>query len=137
MAERFWGKVNADGVCWEFDAKPDKKGYCTFKTSGTDGRANHMAHRWSWEYLIGPIPPGMTLDHRCRNKKCVCPDHLEVVTRTENTMRGYNPISKNARKTHCKHGHPLDPSNVHMVSKPGRAPYRECQTCRKERNRAA
>lgn len=45
------------------------------------------AHRWAYEFLVGEIPEGLTLDHLCRNKACVMPDHLEPVTQAENHRR--------------------------------------------------
>jgi hypothetical protein len=63
----------------------DKDGYGRFT------RRNEVtgvpAHRWVWEQVRGPIPPGMELDHTCRTRLCVNPRHLEVVTRTENNQR--------------------------------------------------
>lgn len=49
-----------------------------------------LAHRWFYEQVKGPIPAGYQLDHLCRNRRCVNPAHLEVVTRRENMRRGAN-----------------------------------------------
>lgn len=96
------------GVIW--DAKQQKKVY---------------AHRWSYEYFIGPIPEGWEIDHLCRNRACVNPDHLEAVTHRENILRGTAPPAVNINKTHCPKGHAL--SGANLKRKPNG--HRECRTC--------
>jgi hypothetical protein len=73
----------------------------------------------------------LTLDHLCRNKACVNPAHLEPVTNRENVLRGVGLSAENARKTHCKRGHPLSGDNV-VVSKGGRK--RRCVACERLRD---
>jgi len=82
--------------------------------------------------LVGPIPAGLQLDHLCRNRACVRPDHLEPVRSRENTLRGFGPSAINARKTVCAHGHPFDEANT------GRSPNgrRFCRECGRIRARA-
>ena len=70
-----------------------------------------LAHRWSYEHHVGPIPEGLTVDHLCRNTSCVNPEHMEVVTREENAYRG----SRNKDKTHCDKGHELTAANVYVA----------------------
>ncbi len=82
--ESFFSKVDAVGICWEW-TRATHKGYGRF--IAPDER-RWLAHRWCWEYLVGPIPDGLVLDHLCENKACVNPDHLEVVTQGENARRG-------------------------------------------------
>lgn len=91
-----------------------------------------LAHRVLYEGLVGPIPEGLTLDHLCRNSLCVNPAHMEITTLRENILRGNQPPARNARKTHCKHGHPLSGANVRHHA--GRT-ERVCRTCEREYGR--
>lgn len=130
--ERFLRHVNqTPGECHEWLGRIDKYGYGQFLPAG-GRRANQMgAHRWSYEHFVGPIPDGFQIDHLCRNRKCVNPEHLEAVTPRENVLRSLNPPAMNAKKTHCLHGHPFDAENT--VRSGNR---RICKTCRRARNLA-
>lgn len=86
VSERLWEKVEIVGTCWLWTARPSKNGYGGISLGGQ--RAPRVyAHRLAYELLVGPIPPGLVLDHLCFNKLCVNPDHLEPVTAAENTRR--------------------------------------------------
>jgi hypothetical protein len=88
-----------------------------------------MAHRWGYERLVGPVPAGLEIDHLCRVKACVNPDHLEPVPHAVNIQRGTGPLAENAAKTHCIHGHPLAGANLYQrIDARG---GRECRTCRR------
>lgn len=89
------------------------------------------AHKAAYLLLVGPVPEGLEIDHKCRNRACVNPDHLEPVTHRENFVRGAGPAltSKRLRaRTHCKQGHPLDGANL-ILQKNGKRNCREC--CRR------
>jgi len=94
--------------CWLWTASLNDSGYGQVNPGG---RGNPLrAHRVLYEALVGPIPKGMTIDHLCRNRSCVRPDHMEIVTRAENVRRGVGGQMTHLRalaKTHCKRGHLL------------------------------
>jgi hypothetical protein len=93
----------------------------------------YCAHRIAWSRVHGPIPPGLVVDHLCRNKLCVNVDHLDLVTEQTNILRGRSQSAINARKTKCKRGHPLDGDNLRINSKGAR----QCRTCDKKREMAS
>lgn len=76
--------VDPETGCWNFTGSVSKDGY---GRRSFDGKMT-TAHRSVYEQLRGPIPDGLDLDHLCRNRRCVNPDHLEPVTRRVNVMRG-------------------------------------------------
>lgn len=101
--ERAWARVRKTATCWFWVGSIANNGYGVIRRKGTETRA----HRYFYKLLRGEIPKGLVLDHLCRNRACVRPDHLDPVTNVENVMRGINPPAVNARRTHCKEGHPL------------------------------
>lgn len=123
--ERFFAKVqigNPDG-CWRWIGYTNPGGYGLFRPTG-QGRTQ-VAHRWAWEYIKGPVPEDLTLDHLCRVRNCVNPAHLEPVTMRVNVLRGISPAAQHAQQTHCKHGHEFTPANTIKRTDGGR----ECRTC--------
>lgn len=89
------------------------------------------AHRISYEHFTGPIPAGLHLDHLCRNRACVNPEHCEPVTCRENVRRGEGIAAKHMAKTHCIQGHELSVSNLYRTRKG----HRVCRTCALAANR--
>lgn len=129
---RFWEKVDKDtDDCWRWTATLNPGGYGQF----WNGAKLVSAHRWAYEHLVGPIPDGLQLDHLCRVRNCVRPDHLEPVTHRENGLRGISPNAVNAAKTHCKHGHEFTPENTIVRTGKGRS-GRECRECKRQKDRA-
>ena len=82
--ERFRSHVEVVGDCWEWTGRIDRYGYGEFKFGGV----KHKAHRWIYERLNYKLETGWIVDHLCRNRRCVRPSHLELVTAKENTRRG-------------------------------------------------
>lgn len=112
--------------CWEYQGYKGKYGYGLYTKLVNDKRP--LAHRFFYENHKGPIPDGLVLDHLCRNRGCVNPDHLEPVTMSVNVHRGLGPAAKNALKTQCKRGHSLSVENVYLTKTKGR----QCRPCRRQ-----
>lgn len=131
VIERFVGRVHvSEDGCWEWRGYIRKDGYGGVSKGGRW----MLAHRASYELFRGPIPEGMGLDHLCRVRSCVHPNHLEAVSQRENVLRSpVAPAAVNAHKTHCHKGHPLEGDNVYLNQRSDRpSPSRICKTCRKE-----
>ncbi len=132
MPDRFWSKVNKlDDGCWEWMGSISLTGYGQFSRDGK----TMLAHRVAYIWAKGEIPEGLEIDHLCRNRKCVNPSHMELVTRSENIRRGLLPeIGRKygESKTHCPQGHPYSEQNTYH--RPDR-PSRDCKICRKEASR--
>lgn len=121
---RFWPKVVPTGFCWNWIAGSTHDGYGRIEIAGK----KKLAHRLAYEYLVGPIPEGLVIDHLCRNRACVNPDHLEPVTVKVNTHRAMSPNLRAFRSGICKRGHRLDEGRIHPVTG-----YRSCRVCVLER----
>lgn len=142
--ERFMLRVQVSPTgCWLWNGPINPGGYGT--TSFRGGCAK--AHRVSYLLHRGEIPDGLQLDHLCRVRHCVNPDHLEPVTNQENASRGLTGDNHRS-KTHCPKGHPYDEENTRLVpAKTGTGrQWRLCVTCvramkreseRRRRQRAA
>ena len=129
--ERFMKYVSPEPNCgcWLWTGFSDKDGYGKFWIN--ERKMSVAAHRVSYELYASKIPDGHVIDHMCRVRSCVNPDHLRVVTQLINVRENNSsPCSLNARKTHCKHGHELTEENVCLV-RDGRA----CKVCIKLRMR--
>lgn len=138
LEERFWNKVDKGSDpngCWLWMGIRINSGYGRIMSEGR----HQLVHRVSYQLAVGSIPPDMVIDHLCRNRLCVNPQHLEPVTQHENNQRAIPFMSAAAKKrhkeapplTHCPSGHPYTPDNIYIVA--GR---RRCKTCQKARTRA-
>lgn len=126
-------RILEDG-CWRWMRTLGHNGYGQFGMN----RRHVYAHRAAYMLFIGPIPAGMQVDHichtidlsckagdECLHRRCVNPDHLELVTPRENQLRGHGTFAAiNSVKTHCPAGHPYDEKNTHYN-------YDGSRTCRK------
>lgn len=141
--ERFWPKVDKSGRnpdfpdCWEWTAS--KLGsYGSFTVYRYGKWTKQAASAFIWEALNGPVEKGLEVCHKCNNKLCVRPDHLEVGTRSHNQR--YSVITKTnacSRKTHCKSGHLYDEENTYWkISKHTGFKMRDCKACHKRWRKA-
>lgn len=108
--------------CWIWQAGLTAKGYANFSLKTPFG--TFLRHRGSYVAFGHKLSLDMCLDHECRNRACMNPAHLRQMTAVENTMIGEGPTARNARKTHCKRGHPLIEGNTY-----GKSGHRHCRTC--------
>lgn len=124
LRERIQQKISVDAAtgCWLWRGAKQKSGHgCMTVNSAPRG-----AHRVSYEIAKGQIPPGLDLDHLCRNPSCVNPDHLEPVTRKENLLRGNTIPARHAAKTHCINGHAFIDDNISRSEG-----FRRCKACKR------
>ncbi len=115
--------------CLVWMGRLDKYGYGTISLGGSR-QPRSLVHRVAYEIVKGPIPIGMTLDHKCRVRSCWNPEHLEPVTNRVNILRGISFSAINYRKTHCNHGHEFSVENTYLW---GRS--RICRACVNRRSR--
>lgn len=85
---KFFSLIRVENGCWNWVGTIDDKGYARFSIAG----GYWYAHRWMAHFALGPLPPDRVVDHRCRNPKCVNPDHLEIITQKQNVDFGLAPL---------------------------------------------
>lgn len=125
--DKFLDRIVTDGECIIFTGTKSPQGYGSFQSAN---RVRMQAHRISYQVFVGPLIDGLVIDHICRNRLCVRPDHLRQVTHQVNILAGVGATAVHAKKTHCVNGHEYTTENTHRT-RHGRA----CKICRKEKKR--
>jgi hypothetical protein len=122
LPEMFWRHVHpVEDGCWLWGSTLDRDGYAVWR--------NRRAHRVIYQSLVAAIQAGFVTDHLCRQRSCVNPSHLEIVTQRENVRRGFH-VALRRPKLRCKNGHDLSGDNL-RVSNGERA----CYACRRVQSR--
>lgn len=125
LHERFWAKVDKTDECWLWTGARNGDGYGYIQVEGRSTRA----HGWSYLWACGAVPVGLVLDHLCRVRHCVRPDHLQPVPERINLLRGESFAAENAVKTHCPAGHEYDEANTARDSRGSRY----CRACKRRK----
>lgn len=131
LEKRFWRHVSPEpnSGCWLWDGALSPWGYGVI---GIGPQKTQCAHVVSWLiFRVQPIPDGYEVDHKCRVRSCVNPDHLEPVTHQENCRRG-DQGKHLSQRTQCPRGHLYAGSNLQVYG--GRRFCRECQNSRRRKN---
>ena len=122
-----------EGGCWEWQGALSTAGYGRIAWAHAPHKMTYASvHRVLYTVDVGPIPKGLDLDHLCRVRRCVNPEHLEPVSRSENLLRGDTVPARRAAVTRCPRGHEYSPENT-LVSRRGQ---RSCKECTYAANRA-
>lgn len=138
VIERFLNKITVsdtnfykDTPCWEWNGCLNAKGYGQITWHGL----HYQFHRFIYEYFQGEIDSDLVIHHKCYNRRCVNPLHLEQVTQRENTLdkNSSSLTAVNAQKTHCIHGHEFTSENTYI--RPNGS--RNCKICQRVRERKA
>lgn len=118
-------RVEGSDACWPFNGHVSSAGYGSLVIV-YQGRKIRPAHRISYLLFVGFLEEGKEINHICRNKACVNPDHLELVTHTDNLLW------RNFTKTHCINGHEYTPENTVWDRSMG---CKRCLKCRAQQNK--
>lgn len=127
-------RINPITKCWDWiGAIANETGYGYLKCgSMTHGNMqNWLAHRFSYMMFKSYPVNGMEIDHLCKNRRCVNPEHLEEVDQKTNNLRSDSLSALNFRKTHCKNGHPFD--DFFTYNRPD-GNGKDCKICRRKRS---
>lgn len=130
MLADFMFFVSVTPTCWVWKGRIKDTGYgALYRRRLFDD----YAHRISYRLFVGEIPEGLTIDHLCRNRVCVNPEHLEAVTQRINNLRGTGVSARHAVATYCQRGHPKSEANTYYAPDGRGGCCRECYLLRSRR----
>lgn len=120
--------------CWLWTGALCSGGYAMLHKPGTK-RDVFRVHRLSYKLANGSIDDDLQVDHLCRIRSCINPDHLEAVTQTENVMRGIGFAAENSRKIFCDKGHEFTAENTRFYKRKDGGQGRRCRQCHRDHER--
>lgn len=127
VLEKFESRYVVSGGCWLWIRAVNSNGYGRIQFK----QISCLAHRMSLFLFGDGVPHGLVVDHKCKNKRCVNPKHLRIVTAKENALKNNGGVAEvNRNKTHCLRGHPLSGENLYTQKSTG---YRYCKECNRRR----
>jgi hypothetical protein len=127
---KFLKDVVKTDSCWLWKGNLRSGGYGAFTPrtfTKTSKAPSGLAHRWAYEHWNGPIPHNLVVNHKCRVRNCVNPEHLNLLSNRENILIGTGASARNAKKTRCAQGHPYSSDNIIWL----RGKWRRCKICNK------
>lgn len=135
VEQRFWSHVERRGSdeCWLWNGSLASGGYGRLRLGGR-GSQYEEVHRFAYRLLVGEIPDGHHIHHRCETRSCVNPAHLEALLPGEHLHRGASLQARFAQRTHCKHGHEFTPENTFKRPTATGTVARGCRACRSAKN---
>ncbi len=133
MLERLMAKVSPEPMsgCWLWSGYLNACGYGVIRTDTSTA----LAHRMSYELLVKSIPADLEIDHLCRVRSCINPDHLEPVRHRVNVQRGAS-TTLHLERSHCPSGHAYSGGNLKIKTNGNGHRYRHCKACFREYYRA-
>ena len=131
ITERAATRYTVLNGCWESTYSVTRTGYAQVGCRENGKSRMFLAHRAAWEYCHGPIGSGLTVDHVCKNRRCVNPAHMRLLSHFENAQRNQGddwPLGGG-----CRHGHG-ETARVVVRSRQTKKGWKtECGVCRRER----
>ena len=128
VIDRLLGRVTPSGECMVSLYSTGSHGYSQIGWTEDGKTCMSLGHRVAWEAEHGPIPEGMTIDHICRNRRCVNVAHLRLLSNVENARMNGNWV-----KDSCKRGHAFDHANTYRDP----SGHRRCRQCARDRRAIA
>lgn len=128
--KRLFSKIEPDFEtgCWNWTGYTGSTGYGHIRID----KILYRTHRLMYAWFVGPLPTGKgkdipVVDHICNNRLCCNPSHLQLISDTENILKGNGATAAKFRQTHCHNGHPL-PNAING--------HRRCMACNRAWNRS-